>query len=135
MRHPPLVSGPPIRRHVLDPRRRKSSIISRPLEADVFGPTGGHLHDEIEAARAFDGVPIGISDGLSEGRRLWRGRARVSGYPSLENAPGAVEMLLVPSDHKYLDGPACLATGRLRMVGLICPRNRGGTFAAPVVGH
>ena len=33
VRHPPFVSGPPIRRHVLDPRRRKSSIISRPLEA------------------------------------------------------------------------------------------------------
>ena len=42
VRHPPFVSGPPIRRHVLDPRRRKSSIISRPLEA----------------AMAFDAGPI-----------------------------------------------------------------------------
>ena len=33
VRHPPFVSGPPIRRHVLDPRRRKSSIMSRPFEA------------------------------------------------------------------------------------------------------
>ena len=33
VRHPPFVSGPPIRRHVLDPRRRKSSIIPRPFEA------------------------------------------------------------------------------------------------------
>ena len=33
MRHPPFVRWPPIRRHVLDPGRRKSSIISRPLEA------------------------------------------------------------------------------------------------------
>ena len=33
VRHPPFISGPPIRRHVLDPRSRKSSIISRPLEA------------------------------------------------------------------------------------------------------
>ena len=33
MSHPPFVRWPPIRRHVLDPRRRKSSIISRPLEA------------------------------------------------------------------------------------------------------
>ena len=31
--HPPFVRWPPIRRHVLDPRRRKSSIISRPFEA------------------------------------------------------------------------------------------------------
>ena len=29
VRHPPFVSGPSIRRHVLDPRRRNSSIISR----------------------------------------------------------------------------------------------------------
>ena len=33
VRHPPFVRWPPIRRHVLDPRRRKSSIISRPFEA------------------------------------------------------------------------------------------------------
>ncbi len=32
-RHPPLERVKPIRRHVLDPRRRKSSIMSRPLEA------------------------------------------------------------------------------------------------------
>ena len=33
VRHPPFVSGPPLRRHVLDPRKRKSSIISRPSES------------------------------------------------------------------------------------------------------
>ena len=33
VRHPLFVNGPPLRRHVLDPRRRKSSIISRPFEA------------------------------------------------------------------------------------------------------
>ena len=44
---------------------------------------------------AFDGVPIGISDGLPEGRRFRLGRTRVSGCPSLESALGAVEMLLV----------------------------------------
>ena len=33
VRHPPFVSGPPLRRHVLDPRRRKTSIIRRPLVA------------------------------------------------------------------------------------------------------
>ena len=32
-RHPPSERWPPIRRHGLDPQRRKSSIISRPLEA------------------------------------------------------------------------------------------------------
>ena len=32
-RHPPSGRVTPIRRHVLDPRRRKSSIMSRPLEA------------------------------------------------------------------------------------------------------
>ena len=33
VRHPLFVRWTPIRRHVLDPRRRKSSIISRPFEA------------------------------------------------------------------------------------------------------
>ena len=33
VRHPPFVRWSPIRRHVLDPRRRKWSIIPRPLEA------------------------------------------------------------------------------------------------------
>ena len=40
--HPLFVNGPPLRRHVLDPRRRKSSIIPAPAEAAV----------------AFDGGPI-----------------------------------------------------------------------------
>ena len=68
---------------------------------------------------AFDRVPIAIGHGLPEGRRRCLDRSRVSGCPSLENAPGAVAMLLVPSDPKYFDSPACLATGRLSMVGLI----------------
>ena len=74
---------------------------------------------------AFDGVSIGISDGLPENRRFCLARCRVSGCPDLENPLGAVEMLLVPSDRKHFDSPACLATGRLSMVGLICPRNQG----------
>ena len=45
---------------------------------------------------AFDGVPIGIGDGLRKNRRFCLGRYRVSGCPGLENALGAVEMLLVP---------------------------------------
>ena len=36
MRHPTLVRWPPIRRHGLDPRRRKSSIDPAPAEAAVF---------------------------------------------------------------------------------------------------
>ena len=36
MRHPLFVRWPPLRRHVLDPQRQKSSIISRPFEARVF---------------------------------------------------------------------------------------------------
>ena len=61
---------------------------------------------------AFDGVPIAISHGLPGGRRFWLGRCRVSGCPGLENALGAVEMLLVPSGRRYFDSPACLTTGR-----------------------
>ena len=33
--HPPLISGPPLRRHARDPQRWKSSIITAPLEAGV----------------------------------------------------------------------------------------------------
>ena len=66
------------------------------------------IHDGVEAAMAFDRVPIGIGDGLPEGRRWCLDRSRVSGCPGLENALGAVEMLLVPSDRKDFDSPACL---------------------------
>ena len=66
------------------------------------------IHDGVEAAMAYDGVPIGISDGLPEPRRFCLGRCRVSGCPGLENSLGAVEMVLVPSDRKYFDSPACL---------------------------
>ena len=72
---------------------------------------------------AFDGVAIGISDGLPDNRRFCLGRCWVSGCPGLENALGAVEMLVVPSDHKRLDSAACL--GPLCMVRLICPINQG----------
>ena len=51
---------------------------------------------------AFDRVPIGISDGLPENRRFCPGRCRASGCPGLENALGAVEVLLVPSDRSTL---------------------------------
>ena len=37
---------------------------------------------------AFDGVPIGISDGLPKNRRFRLARSRVSGCPGLENALG-----------------------------------------------
>ena len=37
------------------------------------------VHDGVEAAMAFDGVPIDISDGLPEPRRFCLGRCRVSG--------------------------------------------------------
>ena len=57
MSHPSYVSGACVGRHRLDPRRRKSSIISRPLEAGCFLlPLDDLLHDDIEAAMAFDGV-------------------------------------------------------------------------------
>ena len=45
---------------------------------------------------ACEGVPIRISDSLVQPRRFCLGRCRVSDCPSLENALGAVEMLLVP---------------------------------------
>ena len=64
--HPPFVSGPPLRRHVLDPRRRKSSITSRPLEAGFSCHRLNELlYGGTASVVAFDGGPIGISDGLT----------------------------------------------------------------------
>ena len=63
------------------------------------------LHDDIEAAIAFDGVPIGISDGLAELLHFYLSHSRVSDCPGLENALGAADMLLVPN-RKYFDSPA-----------------------------
>ena len=57
----------------------------------------------------FDGVPIGISYGSPECRRFCLGRCRVSGCPGLENALGAVEMLLVPNDRNHFESPVGLA--------------------------
>ena len=37
------------------------------------------VHDGVEAAMAFDGVPIGISDGLPEGEDFFLGLADVAG--------------------------------------------------------
>ena len=45
---------------------------------------------------AFDGVPIGISDGLPKNRHFFLYACRVSGCPGLENLQGAVELVLVP---------------------------------------
>ena len=44
------------------------------------------VHDGVKAAVAFDGVPIGFSDGMPKNRRFWRGRCRVSGCPGLDPA-------------------------------------------------
>ena len=51
---------------------------------------------------AFDGVPIGISDGLPACLHFYRGRCRVLGCPGLENALRAVGTVLVSSDRKDL---------------------------------
>ena len=49
------------------------------------------VHDGGEGAMAFDGVPIGIRDGVPENRRFCLACCRVSGCPGLENALDAVE--------------------------------------------
>ena len=68
---------------------------------------------------AFDGVPIGISDGLPAGLHFCRSRCRVLGCPGLENALRAVGTVLVSSDRKELDSPACLPELVLKLtVGL-----------------
>ena len=58
--------------------------VSLPQLADL-------IHDRIETAMAFDGVPIGISDCLAKGAGFSLGLAHVSGYPGLEHPVGAVQ--------------------------------------------
>lgn len=82
-------------------------------------------HGGFDVVVAFERVPIGIGDGLPQDSRVPGGLPIGAGCPELEPPAGAVEMMLVPSDYKYLESPACLATGRLRMVDIICPRNQG----------
>ena len=125
-RHPPVGK---VAAHLTAP--------ARPPEAEIVDHSwavGGRVfllrlddlfHDDIEAGKAFDHRPIGIGDGLPKNRPFCLGRYWVSGCPGLMNTLSAVEMLLVPSDRKDFDIPACLATGRLRMVCLIYPRNQG----------
>ena len=55
---------------------------------------------------AFDGVPIGLSDGLAKHEGLFFVVAQLSGYPGLEPSAGAVQELLLPGDRYHLDTPA-----------------------------
>ncbi len=64
---------------------------------------------------AFDGIPIGISDGLPEGRRLCRARARISACPGLENALGEVEMSLVPGERNPISPIRSMGSLPLRL--------------------
>ena len=82
------------------------------------------LHDDIEAATAFDGVPIGISDGLPEEGRFHLGRARVSGCPGLQHALGAVEML--PTQDPEMLRQCCLPYNR--------PVEYGGSYLSKISG-
>ena len=66
------------------------------------------LHDDIEAAMAFDRVPIGIGDGLPQESRLPEGLPLGAGCPELEPPSGAVEMFLLPGHRDHLDAAAPL---------------------------
>ena len=72
-------------------------------------PLEDFLYDGIEAAMAFKGVPIGISDGLAKHEGLFFALAHISGYPRLEPPAGAVQQGLVPGYRNHLDPPAGLA--------------------------
>ena len=53
------------------------------------------FHDGVEAAKACDGVVIGLRYGLAKNHRFCLGHCLVLGCPGLENALDAVEMSLV----------------------------------------
>ena len=58
---------------------------------------------------AFDGMLIGISDGLQEGRHVLGGLPLGAACPKPEPPPGPVEQVLLPGDCNHLDLPAGLA--------------------------
>ena len=57
---------------------------------------------------AFDGVPIGIGDGLPQESRLPGGLPLGAGCAELEPPPGTVEMFLLPGHRDHLDAAAPL---------------------------
>ena len=72
---------------------------------------GDLLHDDIEAAMALDGVPIGIGAGRPQESRSRGGLPLGAGCTELE-PPGAVEMFPLPG-HRHLDN-------HLRMLPVTC---------------
>ena len=96
----------------LRPRPRISSSLRRSIPRRRRGRNGVRRR------------PNRHQQGLPKDCRQRINRSRVSGFPALDNTPGAIDTL-IPSDHKYFGSPACLATGRLSMVVPIWPRNHG----------
>ena len=52
---------------------------------------------------AFDGVKIGLSDGLAKHEGFFFVLAHLSGYPGSEPPTGAVQQGLLPGDRNHLD--------------------------------
>ena len=67
----------PNKRHRRDPRRRKLDPSRSGRGRRFLVRVVDLTHDGVESAVAFDGVPIGISDGLPKNRRFCLGRCRV----------------------------------------------------------
>ena len=55
---------------------------------------------------AFDGVKIGLSDGLAKHKGFFFFLAHLSGYPGSEPPAGAVQQGLLPGHRNHLDAPA-----------------------------
>ena len=96
----PFVKWPPIRRHLLAPARRQSSIDSRPL-----GTGFSYSHWKNFFATALK-PPLGSTVSQSASAMACRsaaacvgGRARVSGCPGLKNSLGTVLISLLRSRH------------------------------------
>ena len=64
--------------------------------------------DRVDGHGGLDDVPIGIGDSLPKNRCCCLGCYRGSFCLGLQNALGAGEMVLVPSDCKDVDSRGCL---------------------------
>ena len=65
-------------------------------------------HGGIKAAIRFEGVPIGVIDGLAEHEDFLLGVGDFSGEPILKHPLGAVEYVLLPGNGNDLDAAAGL---------------------------
>ena len=102
-----------------------------------LGELGDLLEGGIEAAIAFNGVPVGLCYCLAKGEKFPPGLAHVSGRPGLQDPLGAVEEVLLPGDRNDFDAPSRVSEPgpKLPVSGSPGPQLGGGPHAGVDVGE